>query len=145
MIPNDIIAAAQSAMKTTGVPASVTLAQWIVESDSGKHVPEGSNNPFGIKAVEGQPFVASPTREFIAGRWIRTTARFRKFLNLTDAFVSHGFLISRGRPYRGIVQYLHDPERLAHALTGIYATDPHYGDTLVKTMNDEGLWKYDRL
>ena len=48
MIPNAIIAAAQAAQHKWQVPASVSLAQWIIESGWGAHEPAGSNNPIGI-------------------------------------------------------------------------------------------------
>jgi hypothetical protein len=53
----DVINAAQATQDRWGVPASVTLAQWALESRYGASMPVGSNNPFGIKAVSGQPFV----------------------------------------------------------------------------------------
>lgn len=144
-IPQDVIDAAVQAHKSTGVPASVTIAQWALESDYGRHMPAGSHNPFGIKAGEGQPFVESRTHEFLAGRWIGVTARFRRFSSLSQAFQAHGELIANGRPYRRIHDLLGDPEKLAHALTGLYATDPNYGHELVQVMNEHDLWKYDRV
>ena len=47
----DVINAATASRLRWSVPASVTLAQWVVESAWGAAVPPGSNNPFGIKAI----------------------------------------------------------------------------------------------
>src|ERR1700722_17849140 len=63
-IPASVIVAAQAAHKTfysLGPFASVTLAQWAVESDYGRAMPAGSNNPFGIKAFGDQPYVEAMT------------------------------------------------------------------------------------
>jgi len=60
--PPAVIAAAVAAHHRWRVPASVTLAQWAVESAFGTAMPRGSNNPFGIKAGQGQPFVEAHAR-----------------------------------------------------------------------------------
>ena len=78
----DAIAAAQASQQKWGVPASVTLAQFILESDWGRKMPGGpsSNNPFGMKAVAGQPSVEASTHEVRDGQTIEITAPFRNFL-----------------------------------------------------------------
>ena len=48
--PDAVIRAAQASQTRWGIPASVTLAQWALESAWGSRMPPGSNNPFGIKA-----------------------------------------------------------------------------------------------
>ena len=48
--PRRLIDAAQAAQQKWGIPASVTLGQWAIESAYGQAMPEGSHNPFGIKA-----------------------------------------------------------------------------------------------
>ena len=55
IVPPEIIEAARASLKNWGIPPSITLAQWIVESAWGAAMPPDSNNPFGIKALEGQP------------------------------------------------------------------------------------------
>ena len=88
IVPPEVIEAAKASQRQWGVPASVTLAQWIVESAWGSAMPPDSNNPFGIKALETQPAVESETREVIDGKVIITTARFRRFDSLSEAFES---------------------------------------------------------
>ena len=53
-IPPDVADAAVASRRRWTVPASVTVAQWAVESAWGGSMPPGSNNPFGIKAI-GEP------------------------------------------------------------------------------------------
>jgi len=91
--PADVVQAAISSMHKWKVPASVTLAQWALESGFGQHMPAGSNNPFGMKAVAGQPFVTATTHEVVNGKTITVEAKFRKFNSIAEAFDAHGQLL----------------------------------------------------
>jgi hypothetical protein len=143
-IPRDVAdAAVASRMKWT-VPASVTVAQWAVESAWGGAMPPGSNNPFGIKATASQPAVESPTREVINGESVTITARFRVFESLSQAFDEHGRLLATAPVYKDAMRQAGDPAAFADALTGVYATDPNYGFTLKWVMQNYGLNQYDR-
>ena len=143
IVPPDIIEAAKASRRRWGIPPSITLAQWIVESAWGAAMPPDSNNPFGIKALEGQPAVESETREVIDGKVVTMVARFRRFANMSEAFELHGKLLSTGSPYRAAMEVVKDPDRFADALTGVYATDPQYGTTLKWVMDNYRLKQYD--
>lgn len=143
MIPKDVIAAAQAAQKKWTVPASVTIAQWAIESGFGQHMPAASNNPFGIKARPGQPSVSAMTTEYVHGRAIRLPQSFRKFKSLADAFDLHGQLLHDGRPYQAAMKLVAHPDAFADALTGVYATDPHYGASLKALMRSQNLYQFD--
>ena len=142
MIPNAIITAAQAAQHKWKVPASVSLAQWIVESGWGAHEPDGSNNPFGIKAVAGQPHVDARTHEFTHGRYVPITAHFAKFASVADAFDAHAKLLATHSAYH-FAMTAQSAEMFATRLNGVYATDPHYGANLVAAMRKYDLEKYD--
>jgi mannosyl-glycoprotein endo-beta-N-acetylglucosaminidase len=143
ILPPEIIEAARASLKNWGIPPSITLAQWIVESAWGAAMPPDSNNPFGIKALEGQPAVESETREVIDGKVVTMVARFRRFASMSEAFDLHGKLLARGSPYRAAMEVVKDPDRFADALTGVYATDPQYGTTLKWVMDNYRLKQYD--
>jgi hypothetical protein len=143
IVPPELIEAAKASQQRWRVPASITLAQWIVESAWGAAMPPDSNNPFGIKALPTQAAVESPTREVIGGKVIMTTARFRRFNSLTEAFDLHGQLLATAKPYQSAMQLVSDPEQFADALTGVYATDPQYGTTLKWVINNYALKQYD--
>jgi flagellum-specific peptidoglycan hydrolase FlgJ len=143
-IPDAVIEAAISSKLKWNVPASVTMAQWIVESAWGAAVPPGSNNPFGIKATAGEPAVESATREVVNGASVTIVARFRQFNSLNEAFEQHGRLLATATPYTTAMQKTRDPDAFADALTGVYATDPQYGTTLKWVIKNYGLQAYDR-
>lgn len=143
-IPQAIIDAAEASKLKWNVPASVTVAQWVVESAWGTSVPPGSNNPFGIKALANQSFVESPTHEVTDGQTVTVTARFRAFGSLDEAFDEHGRLLATSQYYTNAMKRISDPAAFADALTGIYSTDPNYGTTLKWVMQNYHFTDYDR-
>jgi hypothetical protein len=142
--PPEVINAAVTSLKRWRVPASITIAQWAVESAWGAAIPPGSNNPFGIKALANDPAVESPTREVLDGKTVVLSAKFRKFDSLTEAFDLHGRLLATGAPYKPAMQVADKPEAFADALTGVYATDPDYGMKLKWVIANYGWTQYDK-
>ncbi|MDH4745821.1 glucosaminidase domain-containing protein [Sphingomonas sp. CBMAI 2297] len=137
------ITAAQRTQSKYGVPASITLGQYGLESSFGRRMPRGSNNPFGIKAKAGEPYVVARTRE--EDRWGRSywiNARFRKFDSLEEAFDAHARLL-QGRRYAK-ARAATNSDDYADALQGTYATDTHYGQKLKSVIRRNDLGKYDR-
>jgi flagellum-specific peptidoglycan hydrolase FlgJ len=140
--PRHILVAAQHSQRLSGMPASITLAQWAEETGFGKRMPEGSFNCFGIKAVGDQPFVLAPTGEVINGKHVTITARFRKFGSLDEAFAAHAELIMQGKPYRAAVadwNRQHDVCRFIRRLGPVYATNPAYADNLIRLIEQYHL------
>lgn len=140
-----VIAAAQESQRIWGVPAAVTLAQWALESGWGRDIPVGSNNPFGIKAVDGEAGVISPTSEYIAKKWVHIEAKFRKFSSLGEAFNEHAKLLATNPAYRAAMANAKNPDAFAHALTGVYGTGPKYGEMLIEIMKEHDLYFYDHV
>jgi flagellum-specific peptidoglycan hydrolase FlgJ len=146
-----LLAAIRSEAKW-GIPASVTLAQFAVESAWGTRMPAGSNNPFGIKARvrEGKvidPYVSATTREENFGgqkAWVGKQP-FRKFASFDEAFDEHGKLLATAGAYARARSKLPDANAFADALTGVYATDSGYGATLKSIMRTQGLYAYNGL
>jgi hypothetical protein len=147
-IPGDIIQAAQAAQAKWGVPAAVSLAQFGIESGWGTHEPPGSNNPFGIKAVAGQPSVTVKTKEYEGGRYVTIDAAFAAYPSVAGAFDAHGELLGTSHYYiaaraavaNGITNASTDA--FANALTGVYATAPNYGASLIALMQSDNLYQY---
>jgi len=150
--PPDVVADAQAEQAKWQIPASLSLSQWAVESNYGKDMPAGSNNPFGIKAVPGQAAVSASTGEqTTSGANYTIAASFRVFASIADAFDAHGRLLGLQRPYRNMVTaYLQSPrapadvQRLSNALTGVYATALNYGAALINAQVRYNLYQYDK-
>ena len=143
-VPPDVVEAAVASRLKWSVPASITMAQWAVESAWGAAMPPGSNNPFGIKARPGEPAVDAMTKEFEEGQMVTKPQPFRKFDSLADAFDAHGKLLATGNPYKKAMAVKDDPDAFADALTGVYATDPNYGTTLKYVIHTYGFTVSDK-
>lgn len=137
-LSEDVVAAAQAGESAHGVPAAITLAQFGLESAWGRRMPLDSNNPFGIKAKPGEPFVVQATLEQDRnGRAYRIEAKFRKYKSLAEAFEAHARLLQR--PAYANAQSAQTIEDYADALTGGYATDRQYGSKLKSLIRQHGL------
>ncbi len=139
----DVIAAAQRAQARRGIPASVLLAQYGDESAWGRRMPPGSNNPFGEKAVQGQAAVTVATHEVVRGQTVTVQAPFRRYASLDDAFDQHAEHLATSALYAGARARLPNVEAFCEALTGVYATDPAYGDKLTAIIRGDDLTRYD--
>ena len=137
-----VIEGAQRAQRTWKVPASVSLAQYGLESAWGTKV-TGKYNFFGIKAVKGDTYTTCPSHEIIHGKSVAVLANFKNFKDYNDAFDYHGRLLATHERYTRAMAHSNDPEEFAKALTFLYATDPQYGDKLVKIMRESNLERYD--
>lgn len=138
-----IIMAAQASERKYGIPTSVSLAQFAIESAWGTRMPPNSNNPFGIKARTGEPSVTVRTREWSKAKGdYYIEAAFRKFASFDEAFDHHGRLLGTAGVYARARTKLPDPDAFADALTGVYATDPNYGTALKRVMKSQGLYQY---
>lgn len=137
----EVIKAAQDTYKKYGVFASVTIAQYALESAWGKSM-SGKNNPFGIKARTGEVGTPRKTWEVINGEKVEMTQSFRDFTSLSEAFDAHGKLLATGSAYVQ-ARASKTPDTYANALTGHYATDPQYGHKLITLMKADNLYQYD--
>src|SRR4051812_27834472 len=122
----------------------VTVAQFLLESDWGRHGMGEANNFFGIKARDGEPSIMLETTEYVHGKPVKVQHAFRKYNSMAESFADHARLIcdrtSNGKKiYAAALGHPGDPVAFARALTGVYATDPQYGDKLVAIMRDRGL------
>ena len=141
--PSEIVVGARAAAKKYGIPASITIAQWALESGWGQHVPLDSFNPFGMKAKPGQPSITVATREVYRGVSVIVNAAFRKFTSFADALDAHAKLLATAPVYGHARACLPDPFKFADALTGTYATDPKYGELLGSIIRGSNLTRYD--
>ncbi len=131
---------AQEKMMEHGIPASITLAQGILESDCGNSsLARKANNHFGIKCHDW-------TGPSVRYNDDRRNECFRKYKSAAESFEDHStFLTGRGR-----YEFLFDLKSTDYKgwARGLkkagYATDPRYADRLIKIIEEEELYKYDR-
>ena len=134
---------AQASQKETGVPASVTLAQAILESGWGDNHLGDACNYFGIKAQSGEPSVTMRTREVVGGKSVDVDAAFRSFASVEECFAAHGHFLRDNSRYAKAFQAA-DGESFARAIAAAgYATDPKYADLLVEIIRENNLAQYD--
>jgi flagellum-specific peptidoglycan hydrolase FlgJ len=123
--------------------ASVTLAQWALESGYGQHTPPKSNNPFGIKSMPNDKHCSEvATHEVIKGVYTRVICGFKCYACERDAFLDHAELLAESGHYFAS-RHTNNPDDFARGLTGSYATDPDYGKKLIQIMLAHNLYRYD--
>ena len=129
-------------MRTYGIPASIILAQGILESGAGRgDLATRSNNHFGIKCHVGW-----------AGESVRhdddsAQECFRKYDNPSESFKDHAlFLTGRSRYSKLFTLSKGDYKAWARGLRAAgYATDPKYPDKLISYIDRYGLSEYDSM
>ncbi|MBR4740202.1 MAG: glucosaminidase domain-containing protein [Bacteroidales bacterium] len=129
-------------MHRTGVPASITLAQGILESGAGlSQLATKGNNHFGIKCH----------KDWTGKRMYMDDDRkgecFRVYKKAEDSFRDHSdFLRYRDR-YKFLFDLkVTDYKGWAYGLKKAgYATDPHYATKLIKYIEDYKLYRYDKM
>ncbi len=135
---------AMAAQSRYGVPAAVTIAQAIDESGWGQSaLAIRDHNLFGIKGTGPAGSDALPTREFENGQWVTVTAQFRVYHNVAESIADHSELLATGPSYQHAMANRHVPDAFATNLTGVYATDPQYGTSLITIMKLYNLYRYD--
>ena len=121
------------------IPASITLAQGILESSAGKSylAVEGKNH-FGIKC-------GTWTGEFVYKQDDGRLERFRKYATVEESFEDHSRFIAERSPYKSLFDLKPtDYVGWAHGLKRCgYATDPKYAHKLIELIERYGLHNYD--
>lgn len=131
---------AQKSMRDHGIPASITLAQGVLESGSGQGTLSlNANNHFGIKCHQGW------TGESVRHTDDAPDECFRKYTNPEESYRDHSlFLVNRSR-YASLFSL--DKDDYKGWATGLkkagYATDPKYAEKLIGLIERYALYNYD--
>jgi peptidoglycan hydrolase-like protein with peptidoglycan-binding domain len=129
------------------IPASVTIAQAILESGWGKSgLSRVANNYFGIKGTGPAGYIVLPTAEYLNGKWVTINSRFRKYHSAEESFTDHAqFFYDNGR-YAEALRHTDDPYRFAREIHRAgYATAPNYSDALIKIIRSYNLTMFDEI
>jgi flagellum-specific peptidoglycan hydrolase FlgJ len=131
---------AKNNMKNYGIPASIILAQGILESGAGKgDLAQRSNNHFGIKCHTGW------TGDKVYHDDDAEQECFRKYKDPAESYKDHSlFLTSRSRYSSLFKLEKGDYEAWARGLRKAgYATDPRYPEKLISYIERYNLHQYD--
>jgi len=131
-----------SEMKRSGVPASITLAQGMIESDFGRStLARDANNHFGIKCHSD--WKGQTVRHHDDSR----NECFRKYRKPEESFYDHSDFLTSGSRYRFLFDLdNHDYKAWARGLKKAgYATNPDYANMLIRKIEENNLWYYDQV
>lgn len=124
-----------------GIPASITLAQGIIESNSGNsELFLNAKNAFGIKAYSNPDnlpvYYANDDK---------LHEPFRMYTSVKDSFTDHSkFLLSNSR-YLSALKSNNYVDFAIQLKKDGYASDPNYASKIVDTIDKYNLKKYDNI
>jgi len=131
---------AVSEMKQTGIPASITLAQGLLESASGNSMlAKKANNHFGIKchsSWKGAKIYKDDDKKHEC---------FRKYKSVKESYDDHSNFLVKYSRYDFLFELKStDYKGWARGLKKAgYATNPKYPQRLIKLIEDNKLYEFD--
>jgi len=127
-------------MNAFGIPASITLAQGIIESGSGNSsLAKYANNHFGIKCTSdwrGKAYYKDDDKQ---------NDCFRVYKDARESYKDHSAFLRRKR-YSALFELdKNDYKNWAYGLKKAgYATNPQYPNLLINTIEKYQLYQYDQ-
>ena len=128
-------------MNGYNIPASITLAQGIIESGNGNsRLAKKGNNHFGIKCHSdwnGETIIANDDKP---------NECFRKYPSANGSFEDHSKFLHKNSRYKSLFDLdITDYEGWAKGLKKAgYATSPTYADTIISVIERNNLTQYDK-
>lgn len=149
MRTEDVISTMKDAViesaKTTGIPASLSMAQLILESGNmGTEICKKCNNLFGIKGSYKGQSVLLNTQEYTNGVLITVPQKFRKYPTLQESITDHAEMLARMPRYANIVGCADYKTACRNIQNDGYATDPNYADKLIHIIDQYNLDELDK-
>jgi len=134
-------ATAVAQMNMYKIPASITLAQGILESGNGiSKLARLANNHFGIKCHstwKGDTFIQDDDAK---------DECFRAYDNASESFEDHSLFLKKRRYAPLFELKLKDYKRWAKGLKSAgYATNPKYPSLLISLVERYELWRFDAM
>lgn len=127
-------------MEKHGIPASITLAQALLEGGAGRSdLVQEANNHFGVKA--DKRWQGKTYSKWDNGKW----CKFRVYKSTQESYEDHSkFLLSSSRYDFLFGLRKNDYKGWARGLKKAgYAEDPQYPTKLINLIEKYGLYKYD--
>lgn len=132
---------AKTEQKKHGIPASISLAQGLIESRAGtSKLATKNNNHFGMKC-----FSKNCSKGHCTNHTDDTHKDFfRKYKDPLDSWRDHSRMLSQGR-YSKLKKYGNDYKKWAYGLKSIgYATDKLYAEKLIGVIEKYQLQRFDQ-
>ncbi len=123
-------------MERYGIPASITMAQGILESDCGNsQLSQRSNNHFGIKCKSNWTGASVLHDDDAKGEC------FRAYGSVEQSYIDHADFLDQTPRYNTLFDLSNsDYKGWAHGLKAAgYATAPDYAEKLIKIIEDSDL------
>lgn len=137
---NQYAECAMEQMRRYGIPASVTLAQGIIESAEGKSMlSRTANNHFGVKGEYNGQYVRADDD--------KPNEKFKKYDNVGQSYEDHSKVLM-GERYQKYTRNLSPDDYKGWAAgikAGGYATAKNYVSTIVGVIEGANLQKYDQM
>ena len=127
-------------MRRYGIPASVTLAQGIIESANGQStLSKTANNHFGVKGTFNGAYVLANDDH--------PNEKFKKYDNVGQSYEDHSKVLMADRYQKYVKNLAHDDYRgWAQGIkAGGYATSSSYVSTICSVVESNNLQKYDQM
>ena len=131
---------AMEQMRRYGIPASITLAQGIIESAEGKSMlSRTANNHFGVKGEFNGQYVRADDD--------KPNEKFKKYDNVGQSYEDHSKVLmgDRYQKYTGNLSPDDYKGWAAGIKAGGYATAKNYVSTVVGVIEGANLQKYDQM
>lgn len=149
-------------MKKSGILASVSLAQFILESGYAKtDLAQNANNCFGMKIMlsgnswpgstwDGKSMYSKMTGEYKNGVYVTVPAHFRKYPCIEDSIADHSAYLlgaknGSKKRYEGLAGCKSYKKAIGIIKNGGYATDPNYVSKICSLIERHKLTKYDKV
>ncbi len=128
-------------MHQSGVPASISMAVAVVESQWGERpLSRDLNNLFALKG-KGPAGSAFYREDGTPGGSIE----FKRFAKPADSVVEHARLLASSDQYQAAMSHRGRADNFARALSGVYSPNPMYGSLLTRIMKQYDLYRFDRI
>lgn len=143
---NEYSPIAESEMMRVGIPASIKLAQGLLESNWGRStLATKANNHFGIKcgsSWKGKEMYREDDDYSSSGKLMQSC--FRAYDSAFESYMAHSEFLLRKRYAAMFELSTLDYKGWAHGLKNAgYATDPNYPKKLIQIIEKYELYKFD--
>lgn len=147
---NAVAGMAQQSQAAHRVPASVSIAQSILETGwGGSTLSVYAHNYFGIKCkATPSPYqlgcVEKASLEYFdPANPVSVVSPFRSYASAADSFVDHGYFLATNTRYAAAFSTTTADDFIRAVAAAGYATDPTYADMIISIMQRYDLYRFD--